>query len=136
MTKSENVVSLHRCLILNKTTITNQETITTLKQTAMNATKKEEFTKVQRVSDGKYNFLDANGKILSDTWFYWVGYFSDGLALVQREDGLKNFIDRQGKLLSDKWYRYLTNFKDGFALIERDNGEWAKIDKNGKIVSE
>ena len=101
----------------------------------MKATNKEELTKVQRVVDGKYNYIDKNGKIISDTWFYWLAYFENGFALVQREDGLKNFIDRQGKLLSDKWYRYLTNFKDGVALIERDNGEQAKIDKNGKIVS-
>ena len=28
----------------------------------MNATKKEEFTKVQRVSDNKYNLITADGK--------------------------------------------------------------------------
>ena len=101
----------------------------------MKATNKDELTKVQRVVDGKYNYIDANGKLLFDTWFYWLAYFENGLALVQREDGLKNFINKQGKLLSDKWYRYLTNFdNDGLALIERDNGEQAKIDKQGNIV--
>lgn len=31
----------------------------------MNATIKDEFTKVQRVVDGKYNYIDKNGKIVS-----------------------------------------------------------------------
>ena len=99
----------------------------------MNATNKEEFTRVQRDIDGKFNLITADGKLLSKQWFEWIDYFHDGLAKVRREDYLNNFIDKQGKLLSNEWFRWVNDFKDGFAKVQRTNGEWAKIDKNGKI---
>ena len=99
----------------------------------MNATNKEELTKVQRLSDGKCNYIDENGKIISDTWFEWIDYFHDGLAKVQRAYEKYNYIDKNGKLLSNEWFKYVYDFNDGFAEVKRTNGEWAKIDKNGKI---
>ena len=41
----------------------------------MNATKKEEFTRVQRDIDGKFNLITADGKIISDEWFKSVEDF-------------------------------------------------------------
>ena len=96
--------------------------------------KKEEFTKVQRVSDNKYNLITADGKLLSKQWFDWIGDFYDGLAIVRREDYLNNFIDKQGKLLSNEWFSWVNDFKDGLAVGQRTNGEYFKIDKQGKIV--
>ena len=100
----------------------------------MEETKKEEFTRVQRVTDRKYNLITANGKLLSDEWFEWVDYFHDGLAIVRREDYLNNFIDKQGKLLSEEWFAWVNDFKDGLAVGQRTNGEYFKIDKQGKIL--
>ena len=100
----------------------------------METTKKEEFTRVQRVTDRKYNLITANGKLLSDEWFEWVDYFHDGLAKVQRAYEKYNYIDKNGKILSEEWFNYGFDFKDGLALVERINGESCKIDKNGKIV--
>ena len=99
----------------------------------MNATKKEEFTRVQRDIDGKFNLITEDGKLLSKQWFEWIDYFHEGFAIV-REDYLMNFINKQGKLLSNEWFSWVNDFKDGFAKIKRANGEQAKIDKNGKIV--
>ena len=99
----------------------------------MNATKKEEFTRVQRDIDGKFNLITSDGKLLSKQWFEWIDYFHDGFAIV-REDYLMNFINKQGKLLSNEWFSWVNDFKDGLAKIKRANGEQAKIDKNGKIV--
>ena len=103
----------------------------------METTKKEELTKVQRLNDGKCNLIDANGKILSDKWFEWIGDFYDEFALVERENNKYKNIDKQGKILSEEWFRYADYFDEyDLAEVYRTNGEWAKIDKNGKIVSE
>ena len=100
----------------------------------MEETKKEEFTRVQRVSDNKYNLIDANGKLLSDKWFEWIDYFHEGFAIVRREDYLNNFINTKGKLLSKQWFVWADYFHDGYAVAGRTHGELIKIDKNGKIV--
>lgn len=99
----------------------------------METTQKEEFTRVQRVSDNKYNLITADGKLLSKQWFDWIDYFHDGLAKVQRAYEEYNYIDKNGKLLSNEWFKWVYDFNDGFAEVKRTNGEWAKIDKNGKI---
>ena len=133
----------------------------------METTKKEELTKVQRVSDNKYNFIDANGneqwfyrldnfkdgfarvqrddgkwnfinqdgKLLSNEWFGYVDYFKNRLARVQRKEDKKcNYINKNGKIISDEWFNRVFDFKDGLAVVERTNGEFCKIDKTGKIV--
>ena len=94
------------------------------------------FALVQR-SDGLWNFIDRQGKYLSDEWFKDVFNFYEGFAVVQRVvDEKYNFINKKGKFLSDEWFHWVDNFIGGFAKVQRTNGEWAKIDKNGKIVSE
>ena len=100
----------------------------------MKTTKKEEFTRVQRVTDRKYNLITADGKLLFDEWFDWIDYFNDGFAKVQRTYEKYNYIGKDGKLLSNEWFKYVYDFNDGFGEVQRTNGEWAKIDKNGKIV--
>lgn len=56
------------------------------------------FAKVQR-KDGKWNFINKEGKILSDEWFYNVYSFKDGFAKVQRTNGEWCNIDKSGKLI-------------------------------------
>ena len=102
----------------------------------METTTQEEFTRVQRVSDRKYNLIDANGKLLSDEWFEWIDYFHDGLAKVQRAYEKYNYIGKDGKLLSNEWFNYVYDFNDGFGEVQRTNGEWAKIDKTGKLYKD
>ena len=86
--------------------------------------------------EGQYNFINAQGKLLSEQWFEWAGDFDDGLAVVKNEDYVYNFINRQGKFLSEQWYKWIGDFYDEFALVERENHEFNYIDKQGKIVSD
>ena len=101
----------------------------------METTKKEEFTKVQRLSDGKCNLIDANGKQLSEQWFDWIGDFYDGFALVQRENHEYNYIDKDGKILSEEWFKWLDLFHLEFTRVERGDGLMNFIDKKGKLLS-
>ena len=101
----------------------------------MKVTKKEELEIIKRLSDRKYNFIDANGKLLFDKWFVWAGSFYNGFARVKRANGEYNYIDTKGKILSSEWFRYADYFDEyDLAEVYRTNGEQCKIDKNGKIV--
>ena len=102
----------------------------------METTNKEELTKVQRLSDGKCNYIDANGKLLSDKWFEWIGDFYDGFALVGRENHEYNYIDKGGKIVSEEWFKWLDFFHDGFARVQRFDDTMNFIGEDGKILSE
>lgn len=99
--------------------------------------KKEELAKVQRLRDGKCNYIDANGKIISDTWFDWIGDFYDELALVQREreNHEYNYIDKEGKIISEQWFKWLDYFHNGFARVQSFDDEFNFIDRQGKLLS-
>lgn len=103
----------------------------------MNATNKEELAIAKRISDNKYNFIDAQGKLLFDKWFDWVGDFENGLARVQREreNPRFNYIDKEGKIISDEWFRWVDFFKDGFARVQREDYSYNLIDAKGNILS-
>ena len=91
------------------------------------------FAIVQR-GDKLYNFINKNGKYLSDEWFYWVDTFHEGFARVQRTNGDWNFIDRQGNILSKEWFEKAYCLYYGFAIVQRANGEWYQIDKTGTLI--
>ena len=64
------------------------------------------FAVVEREDDnGDYlrNFIDKNGKLLSEEWFKWVDYFNkDGFADVERTNGEQCKIDKTGKIVVSK----------------------------------
>ena len=100
------------------------------------------FQHVYKINDGFYsvrlndkmNFIDTNGKLLSDKWFDWISDFNNGFSIVRLNDKM-NFIDEHGKLLSDKWFDFVIDFKDGFAIVKL-NGKYNHIDEHGKLLSD
>ena len=82
----------------------------------------------------KWNFINTDGKIISDTWFDLVYNFDEGYAAVQLDDKW-NFINTGGKLLTDTWFNRVYNFDDGYASVLLDD-KCNFIDKNGKCVSD
>lgn len=85
----------------------------------------EGFARIRRV-DRKYNYINKQGKLLSEQWFEWAGIFSEGFARVRREDYLYNFINPDGKILYKQWFFLGSNFHDGLAEVGRTNGELCK----------
>ena len=47
--------------------------------------------------NGKWNYIDTKGNLLSDQWFDHTGEFSDGFATVVK-DGVKYRLDTKGNL--------------------------------------
>ena len=84
--------------------------------------------------NGKWNFINRNNKLFSDTWFDWVDNFSEGYAAVQLDDKW-NFIDTYGMFISDTWYDWVDNFDDGYANVKL-NGKWNFINRNNKLLSD
>ena len=91
----------------------------------------EGFARVEL--NGKYNFIDKNGKLLSGTWFDSAWNFSEGFTYVEL-NGKYNFIDKNGKSLSDTWFDDAGIFSEGSAWVKL-NTKWNLIDKNGKLLS-
>ena len=108
----------------------------TIAQSELEIIEGKEYTRQYRLSDGKYNYKDANGKTLFNEWFEWIGHFFEGFAVIEREgDYFSNFIDKNGKLLSEEWFLKAYNFKDGYARVERKDGLMNFIDKDSKLIS-
>ena len=84
-----------------------------------------------------WNFINKDGKLLSDEWFEfdYVCHFQEGFAVIQRGDKLYNFIDKEGKYLSDKWFKDVYYFHDGVAIVKRGDGLWNFVDKNRNYLS-
>ena len=81
----------------------------------------------------KWNFINRNNKLLSDTWFDWVSNFSNGYARVKL-DGKWNLLNTNGRLLSDTWYDWVYNFFNGYARVKLD-GKWNLLNTNNKLLS-
>jgi len=84
--------------------------------------------------NGKYNFINAEGKLLSEQWFDEAYKFFEGFARINL-NGKYNFINAEGKLLSERWFDGAWHFSEGFARVVLCR-KWNHINKEGKILSE
>ncbi|MCX7953947.1 MAG: hypothetical protein N3A01_02015, partial [Bacteroidales bacterium] len=55
-----------------------------------------------RNSDRKWNFIDKNGKLLSDEWFLIVNDFEENFAKVLRKDKKWCLINKDGNLMLEE----------------------------------
>ena len=83
--------------------------------------------------NNKWNFVDTNGKLISNTWFDRVDIFYDGYARVNLY-GKCNLIDKNGKCISDTWFDWVDDFEDGYTTVKSGN-KWNFVDTNGKLIS-
>lgn len=94
--------------------------------------------------NGKWGFLDRNGKVLLDYQFDEPSTFSEGMAAV-RKSGKWGIINKDGNVIvapqfddfGSFEYRKLNiiRFIDGVVSVKK-NTRWGLIDKNGKILIE
>jgi len=52
--------------------------------------------------DGKWNFIDTEGKLLSEQWYDYAWSFREGFATVELNRKF-NFINRKGNLFYKIW---------------------------------
>jgi len=92
--------------------------------------------------DGKWGYIDKQGKFVINPQFDGAGDFSDGLAVisVRGKDGTKwGFIDKQGKVVINPQFQSVWpwRFQEGLAAVnvgDFETGKWGFIDKQGKVV--
>ena len=82
--------------------------------------------------DGKVNFVNADGQIISDEWFDACNEFENGYGLVIK-DRKRNFVGSDGRLLIDQWVDRAGDFMGDRAPIII-NGERHEVDINGRIL--
>lgn len=86
-------------------------------------------------NDCSFNFIDKNGKLLSEKWFRLVQPFKEGCAKVMLKNYKYNFINSNGNYISKFNFDSACDFKNGFAQVQRSDMLWNYIDKEGKILS-
>ena len=93
---------------------------------------KDLYMPIQK-KNGKWNFIDSNGKYLSKQWFEEVSPFKEGWACVRRYDRW-NYINEEGKYMNEYWfYDGITPFSEGWAAV-RTGCTWYFINSEGEFL--
>ena len=82
--------------------------------------------------DGKYGFIDLDGKVIVEPQFSSATHFGEGLAGVKVGDKW-GFIDKKGKLIIPPTFDNVGDFSEGLVSVEL-KGKWGFADHDGKIV--
>ena len=85
--------------------------------------------------NGKYNFINQNGQLVSpNQWFDDCNYFDNDFAVVKL-NGKYNFINTHGELLwkGDEWFDDCSRFCEGFAAVEI-NYKYNFINTHGELL--
>lgn len=81
--------------------------------------------------DGKYGYIDENGKLVIPLKYKKASPFSEnGLAFVVRKNGLGGYIDKHDNFVIHPIYESGSTFNFGFAAVSR-NGEYIFIHEDG-----
>ena len=82
-------------------------------------------------NEGKVNFVDCNGHLVSKEWFDACNDFEDGCAVVSK-GGKRNYIKSNGELLLSTWVDRAGDFMGGRAPVII-NGQRHQVDRSGQI---
>ena len=93
---------------------------------------REGFAKVDL--NDRCNFINQEGKLLSDQWFDSVGFFKEGFGEVYL-NGKCNFINKEGRVISNQWFDGSYGFKNGFARVWID-WKFNFINQEGRLLSD
>ena len=83
--------------------------------------------------NGKWNFINKEGNLLSEKWFDDCFGFNEGFARVKLNNKW-NYLDKGGKFLSDQWFDDCGYFNKGYASVKLD-GKYNYINQEGKLLS-
>ena len=83
-------------------------------------------------SNGKYGYVNTEGKRVVDCIYDKAYAFSEGLAVVEL-NGKYGYINTEGKRVVDCIYDKAFAFREGLAVVEL-NGKWGYINTEGKRV--
>jgi hypothetical protein len=79
--------------------------------------------------EGKWGFINLNGRIVIPAQYYNKPEFSEGVAAVCLK-GLWGFIDETGRFVLEPRFHETRSFKNGYAAV-RSGKKWEVIDRKG-----
>lgn len=83
--------------------------------------------------NGKWGFMNINGKMVIQPQFQQAHNFFEGLAAVEIQ-GKWGYINKTGKVVIKAEYDHAAyQFVNGYAQVSKD-GKWGNIDKEGNII--
>ncbi|MBN1573303.1 MAG: WG repeat-containing protein [Deltaproteobacteria bacterium] len=88
--------------------------------------------------DGKWGYIDHNGKIVIKPAYDLAWRFSEELAPVN-SGGIWGFIDKKGKYRIEPVFGWALSFTEGLAAVNIGGlgiGRWGFIDREGGVVIE
>ena len=83
--------------------------------------------------EGKWGFVDNDGKIVINYQFGSATCFSDGLARVTNDDGKVGYINKSGKYIINPAYKHGTIFSENLAAVVLEDGGPVFINTKGEI---
>lgn len=83
--------------------------------------------------NGKYGFIDNEGRLRIANRYEDISYFKDGLAAVKIL-GKWGFINAQDKIVINPSYDWVSEFSSGIAIARR--GKYGLLNQQGEIVLE
>ena len=107
---------------------------------SIDTTSSEYFAIVSKKSGNTtlYNFMTAEGKVISKEWFIKVEPFKKDYEAVrvERIGGYQNLLNREGRLIIlHNRYEILTPLIDGRAIVKNVYGEQNIINSKGSLIS-
>jgi hypothetical protein len=90
-------------------------------------------TKCIDSSEGKWGFVNKEGREVVSCKYDQVEDFREGMASVQM-NVKTGFVDKSGKEVIPCIYNYAEGFSEGLAFVQDDNYEFGFIDKTGFFV--
>jgi hypothetical protein len=80
--------------------------------------------------NGKYGFVDCNGKLRIANRYEGIGNFSENMAAIKIR-GKWGFIDKAEELRVQPQYDEVLDFRNGAAPVKKD-GKWGFVSKGGR----
>jgi hypothetical protein len=108
---------------------------------AAGSSKKEEQparTLFPILKDGKWGYINRDGKVVIPPQFDAANDFSEGLAMIRigsPETGKRGWIDETGRIIIPPKYELASGFRDGRAIAAL-GGKEGYIDKVGRVAIE
>lgn len=84
------------------------------------------------VLNGKYGYMNAQGKLIVPAIYNEVAPFQDGLAVVSKEE-LFGIIDKKNQVVVDFQYDEVSEFTSNRAIV-RKGEKYAVINRSGKLI--
>ena len=83
--------------------------------------------------DGKFAFVDTEGRFLINPYLNDAGDFSEGRARIRTTGSEWGFLDRDGQIVVPPTFQELGDLHDDRALFRRD-GKVGYVDRTGAVV--